>query len=460
MRTVIDFGAVGDGQADDTEAIQHALEEGAGHLVFPRGTYRLTSSIEVDLSQFGRLAISGEGGTATLRMEAAGPALRIVGTHNRSADPESFSESVWQSERMPTVQNIEILGEHDEAVGIELTRTMQATITNVLIRRCLYGIHLVERNRNFLLANTHIYQGRGPAIGVYFDGVNLHQANIVGCHISYHKHAGIKLIRSEIRNLQITGNDIEYNYDPDLEDSADVWIDSRESTVREGTIASNTIQARQSPKGANVRIDGPERPDSSGAGLWTIVGNILQSQERNLWLRNCRGVNVSGNSFASGYERSLVLDHCRNIAVGPNTFDHNPDYQHGGDRIDGVLVKNSSGCTLTGLIVEGTVAGSVEQGGAIEVHDSDAISIVGCQVLEPKFRGIELVNVRNSQVAHCTILDRRTEPTMLEAIRLTGKGGGNSLVDNLTGGGTEEIINNSDSKAVVDRNQLADLPEV
>src|SRR5439155_7315612 len=110
-----------------------------------------------------------------------------------------------------------------------------------------YGIPQVKRNRNVLIADSHIYHGRGPSVGVYFDGVNLHQTNIVGCHISYCAHAGIKVARSEVRNLQITGCDIEYNFDVDRPDSADVWIDARESTVREGTITSNTIQAKLSP---------------------------------------------------------------------------------------------------------------------------------------------------------------------------------------------------------------------
>ena len=32
-----DFGATGDGQTDDTEALQHAIDEGIGELLLPRG---------------------------------------------------------------------------------------------------------------------------------------------------------------------------------------------------------------------------------------------------------------------------------------------------------------------------------------------------------------------------------------------------------------------------------------
>jgi Pectate lyase superfamily protein/Right handed beta helix region len=416
MTNVRDFGAVGDGRADDTKAIRHAVERGGGFLLFPRGTYRLTAPVEVDLDRSGPIGLSGQGGTARLLMDGPGPAVRIVGTHDKSADPWTFEPRVWQRQRMPTVGGIEIVGNHEQADGIELEGTMQATIAGVSIRRCRYGVHLVRRNRNVLLADSHIYEGRGPSIGVYFDGVNLHQTIICGCHISFCKHAGIKVARSEVRNLQITGCDIEYNHDTDNADSADVWIEAREGTVREGTIASNTIQAKGSPKGSNVRIEGPPRDDAAGAGLWTITGNILQSQQVNLWLRYCRGVVVTGNSFATAFERSLVLEHCRHIVVGTNTFDHNPDYP--GDRIDGIRIVGSAGVNLQNLILEGCRAGGPDAGGAIEVVDSSEVLIHGCQVLDPEFRGIDIRNCRNTKVSECNVVDRRARPTMREPIHI------------------------------------------
>jgi hypothetical protein len=453
MADVRDFGATGDGATDDTDALQHAIEAGDGQLTFSPGRYKITRPLQVHLDRDGPLAILGSYGVARLVMHGPGPALRLVGTHDKNAGPESFRPEVWLRERMPTVSGLEIIGEHEQADGIALTGTMQPTITQVLIRRCRYGIHLVERNRNVLIANCHLYHGRAGGIGIHFDGVNLHQTNIIGCHISYWPHAGIKLQRSEIRNLQITGCDIEYNYEDGVRDCADVWIDARASTVREGTIASCTIQARNSPGGANVRIEGPELDDSRGTGLWTIVGNILQSQETNLLLRRCRGVTVTGNSFASGYGQSLSLDRCRAIAVGSNTFDHNPDYT--GDRRDGIGVVGSRGITLTGLVLEGTRSGSPEAGGAIEVRDSSEVSIVGCQVLDPEYRGIVLADLRNSRVSDCSVLDRRQPPIMLEAIRWTGDGPGNLAVANLVTRGSTGALEIAPNSAMASGNVVA-----
>lgn len=46
FRSVKDFGAVGDGVVDDTTAIQEALTAG-GTVLFPAGTYRITSSLNI-----------------------------------------------------------------------------------------------------------------------------------------------------------------------------------------------------------------------------------------------------------------------------------------------------------------------------------------------------------------------------------------------------------------------------
>ena len=418
MTNVRDFGAVGDGQTDDTKALRHAVDQGGGRLVFPRGTYRLTAPLEIDLDSVGPIALAGDGCTASLRMDGPGPAVRLVGTHYKSADPATIEPRVWRRQRLPTVSDLEIVGNHDQADGIQLDGTVQATIAGVAIRQCRYGVHLVKRNRNVLFADSHIYDMRSGSIGVYFDGVNLHQTIITGCHISFCRHAGIKVIRSEVRNLQITGCDIEYNHDVSNPDSADVWIDSREGTVREGTLTSNTIQAKGSPRGANVRIEGARRDDSASAGLWTITGNVLSDQEINVWLRHCRGLTISGNMFASAYQHSILLEHCRDVVIGPNVLDHNPDYV--GGYIDGIRVIGSAGINLQNLILDGCRAGSPEEGGAIEVVDSsEVIAILGrCLLLDPEHRGIDIRNCRNTKVRNCIVVDRRSRPTMREPVRI------------------------------------------
>ena len=119
-------------------------------------------------------------------------------------------------------------GAHAEADGFELIETMQSVFEGVLVTRCRHGIHLIQRNRNVLISHCHIYFNTG--VGVYLDGVNLHQINIASSHISYNRLGGIRLDRSEVRNLQITGNDIEYNnhksHGAEPEPTAEIYINA------------------------------------------------------------------------------------------------------------------------------------------------------------------------------------------------------------------------------------------
>ena len=78
---------------------------------------------------------------------------------------------------------------------------MQAILSGLLIRNVRHGVHLVDRNRNVVISESHVYHNTG--VGIYLDGVNLHQINVIGCHISYNRLSGIRVERSEVRNLQI-----------------------------------------------------------------------------------------------------------------------------------------------------------------------------------------------------------------------------------------------------------------
>ena len=66
------FGAIGDGQADDTNALQHAVDDGDGVLELSKGTYRITRPIVLDSRQRGYLGVRGEQGTARIVMAGAG----------------------------------------------------------------------------------------------------------------------------------------------------------------------------------------------------------------------------------------------------------------------------------------------------------------------------------------------------------------------------------------------------
>lgn len=451
MSNVMGFGAVGDGKNDDTNAILHALNDGDGHIEFSRGDYLITRTITVPMEKWGRCSISGSGGTAKIIMAGAGPAFDFVGTHTGTADPNDFRPEQWQRERMPTVSNIEIEGRHPEADGLRIRGLMQCTLTGLLIRHVRNAVHITDRARNVLISQCHVYHNTG--VGIYFEKVNLHQAIIVGSHISYNMHGGIRIVDSEVRNLQITGNDIEYNNANAFkksatngsktitdEPTAEIWIECGEKgTVREWTIASNTIQATYSPNGANIRLIGRTKGPNYAAGMGAISGNLIGSQSINIHMTSCRGITISGNHIYSGHVRNLLAENCQDIVLGNNVFGHNPDY---GDKelATGIRFVDCVGCNLNGLVVQQAIAGkstvalpedtalesNLERQGLIELMRCDRMMLNALQVFDGVPVGIRLDECNRTTISNSQILETRTPGLTTHAVYWVGPG-----IDNL-----------------------------
>ncbi len=428
MSNVRDFGAMGDGIEDDSEAIQHAIDVAGGLIEFPRGDYRITKPIVVELTKVGRVAFQGEGGTAKLIMAGEGPAIHFLGTHDKSADPTSFQPKIWERERLPMVSEIEITGTHPLADGIRFEGVMQPTLSGILIRKVRHAVHVVKRARNLMIRNCHFYQNTG--IGVFLDHCNLHQSIITGNHISYCRLGGIRIQGGEIRNLQITGNDIEYNNNKAINfpgadgvATAEIYIDAEDGSIREGTICSNTIQATYSENGANIRFIGSGAKGNHRVGMWTISGNLIGSQAINIHLTSASGFSISGNYIYSGHERNIVIEASRSIVLGDNTLGHNPDY---GDKelSTGIRFVDCEDININGLILQdamagqNTVANSVasKKVALLELVRSKRVSLTGCQILEGTPHGVLIEDCSNVLMSGCTVLDNRRPPLMKSAI--------------------------------------------
>jgi len=431
MCNVREFGARGDGKTDDTAALSHAIQQGDGHLLFPRGDYLISRPLYIPLERHGRIGVDGSGGTAKLVMAGPGPALHLVGAHKGNALPANIADGVWKAERMPTVQNLEIEGRHADADGIRIEGAMQPTLLGLLVRRCRHGVHLVNRDRNVLIANCHIYDNTGA--GVFLDHINLHQINITGSHISYCKQSAIRVEGGEIRNLQICGNDIEYSHNPKAETSADILLDSREGTIREGAIVGNTIQANQSPGGANIRLIGAGK--SSAVGMFAITGNLIGDQLTCIHLHRCRGVVVSSNCLYGGAQHAIWAENAEHLVIGPNSLDHNSDYK--GKTTDRILLRGCRDVTLTGLILQHTLTPLEEPAASVEIDDSSNISLTGCQLLGVRNRGVLVRGSSLVRIADCTIRPQADDKTLRAAVTVDDKSKQVMVVNNFLAKGID-----------------------
>ena len=425
---VRDWGAKADG-SDDWRAIQNAVEAATGHVHFPPGNYHITRPVVIDLDRVGPVAVTGT--AARIDMGGEGPAFKFVGTHAGTAAPDTVKDNVWDRQRRPTLDGIEIRGGHERATGIEATGTMQLTVTRVLVRKCLHGIHLTGRNRNVTISDCHVYHNTG--VGVFLDKVNLHQVNVTGSHISYNARGGIACVGGEVRNLQIAGCDLEANHGKDQPPTANVLIDSTGGTNAEVAITGNTIQhTRNAPGSANVRIKGPTNPskgtDEQRDGHVTIAGNVLSDTVVNVHLDHARGVVITGNTFWTGLEYNLLAEHSTSVVVGANNLDRNPRYYREEDKAtDAVVFRDCSDCTVTGLQVKGTRHAPA----GLALERCDRMSVTGVSVLDCDGVGVMLKDVTRSRVTGCLIRDDRTGATSL-SMRAAG-GSENLIADNVFG---------------------------
>ncbi|MCA9127713.1 MAG: right-handed parallel beta-helix repeat-containing protein [Planctomycetales bacterium] len=416
-----------DGQRDATEAIQAALNESHGFVELPPGKFRISRPLVIHLPDDGPFELRGRA-TSTLQMFGPGPAIRIEGTHFKSADPAGFSEQIWQAERMPTLQGIAIEGKHAQADGIEAVGTMQLTLSRLHIRKVRHGVRLVENNRNILFANCHIYECSG--VGILYDDVNLHQSNIIGCHVSYCGGGGIVSRGGNVRNIHITGCDIEGNMSPDQDPTANILIDCRGSEygTAEVAITGCTIQHSDAAAGsANIRIIGQSDPTVGGVsnreGNITISGNVLSDVKTNVHLESCRGVTLTGNTFWMGFEHNLLVTKSSHIIMGPNNFDRNPRYAYGHsqDAKNRILIQDCEDCTLVGIHISDIN------------HDQPAVTLQRCQrmnvsaltILDSEI-GLYLDDVSSSVFTGCLIRNSRSSD---RAQRLVVAGGFDNIFD-------------------------------
>lgn len=427
--TIRDFGATGDGRRDDTEAIQRAVDAGVGEVRFPRGVYRITKPIVIDLDQVGPTSLVADG-TARVVMAGPGPAFRLIGTHGGTANPATVKPNVWERQRTPMVDGLEIVGEHEKANGIEAQGTMQAIFSRVTVRGAMHGIHLTGRNRNVIISECHLYDNRG--IGVFLDRLNLHQVNICNSHISYNDGGGIVVRDSEVRNLQIGTCDIEGNMGVDAEPTANILIDTTNGSVREGAIVGCTIQHNHdAPDSANVRFLGQSAEQPQKVGHFAIADNAMSDVHVNIHLIHARGVTITGNTLWKGFQHNLLVEDSSNIVVGPNLFDRNPDYRPA-DSPNGLVFRDSHDCTLTGLHINHTLA--VPAG--LILDNCRWFNVTGCTILDCDNAGMLLKDCESCRVSDCLIRDMRTGVETPLAIQVRG-GRDNQITDNLFAGRTE-----------------------
>lgn len=175
------FGAIGDGKADDTQAIKNAVSaigNGISVLHFPAGTYLVTE----DIPLVSNMILQGDGYNAIIKR--AGNALK------------TYNILSCKSLNNVTIRNIHIQGERYEHEGTEGEWGMCINLmdcTNVIIEHC------------------KLTDGWGDGVYVGTDsGEGCKNICIDNCIIDYNRRNGVSVIECDgfrLRNSLVTNTD-------------------------------------------------------------------------------------------------------------------------------------------------------------------------------------------------------------------------------------------------------------
>ena len=400
-RQIPDIGTL----PDLTEELNQLIADSGGNLSPTAGIYRITRPLQFDLEQKKSAIIRASDGPVTIIMDGPGPAVRICGSHEGTASPKTFSPATW-NERMPIIEGIEILGNHPDADGIELIRCIQPTITRVAVRWCRHGIRLVDRNRNVIVSDCHLYENSG--IGLFLDDVNLHQINVSNSHISYNRAGGIVVHDGNVRNLHITGCDIEGNMPADDSPTrtANILLDvsgspeDKSRSIAEVAITGCTIQHSSNysgsqyeslaPGGANIRILGKD--------LWpidsvTITGNVISDTSVLIDIDTATEISVTGNTFFAPNPDFIHATACKRLSLNGNTFNPRQFVRPGRlifSRCEDSIISN---CTFHALN---------EGGGAIQLDQCQRMALHN-NILSDSESGVIVTNSRAITIKDWTV---------------------------------------------------------
>lgn len=250
IASVKDFGAVGNNSADDTAAIQAALDSGAQVIFFPAGTYKVTSEISTSITS--NLAVIGEG--ARINVVATeidnvlkitvGAAIDFVTVRGLYIDGNSvaatgiFVEGTANSVSRVTIENniVENLdnvstarttsGIRVDALGVEATRVVGNTVKSVTRTEvnpgtiASVGIRVTEIVHGVVISGNHIEDIDSPSGDADADGIHVfsynrldteHQTAAPVITENYFYNCKGRFIKAQSANVIVSDNRFEIN---------------------------------------------------------------------------------------------------------------------------------------------------------------------------------------------------------------------------------------------------------
>lgn len=321
---------IGDGIADDSDALQHLVNT-QREIRIPSGlTIRLTKTIVFDIDKIKLF----DGGNSQFVMDGYDRVIfQISGsmTTGMSANPDTLNglhDQIILSESGFILQNCKCKSTSaTEGVGVKLIGCMHTTICNMYIANMKEGIVLSGVSRNLNICENHIFMLSEAGIHIK-DDANTHQVNICNNVIMNAKYCVYVENPENAANLEIVGNDIEIFTYPNVDYLMQRSLLITSDDVKTGLIAElvfsgNTIQGHSYSDCIIEIYGGAKRKVRE----MTISNNAVSNMKvSNIILRKCMITAISGNAFSSDQRPDvqdnycISLESCEDMAITGNAY--------------------------------------------------------------------------------------------------------------------------------------------
>ncbi len=219
-----DFGAVGDGAHDDSDAIQQCIDAGQGRIIrFPKGAYKVTRTLHIRNSGtrlVGDVGIRSVDGGAEIHYHGTGPLFEIGSDNGHAWDAVDYDgpqdqwiENLVISHAAPDTL-LNATGQYKAgSYGIRDWRGGGIHLRNVGMEHFEFGFWGVQSDINIFEAPTVLYCKVGIYAGPRSDQFTIKDAYTFFCDTFLRIDAGVRQLRLIDPQIVGCGSNVDYPID-------------------------------------------------------------------------------------------------------------------------------------------------------------------------------------------------------------------------------------------------------
>lgn len=358
-----DFGALGDGTTDCTEAFRMALGKGRVKIYIPEGVYIVR---EMKLPSFTYLVGAGKGKTVIKLHDSAPKSRRLITNKNhRTGNRNVYVKGMtldWNVERLGKVEKTSTWGNHSSC--LLYANVKYGWIKDV--EGVNPGLHCFDISSPLYNYYGDGYRARGGSEFIWLDnlnghgfgddGITTHHSDnifISNCHMSDPSGKTHKKGFSNSNGIEIDDG------------SRNVWLFNNSSARCFGGVE---IKAHHTSSAANnVVIIGHLSVNDNRSYNFRHIGHHKESDPESRTAINIRAASIISYKpihtelYANSSPRAMVVSAYKNVAVNHFTAIGDPSYDYGGEpaiaiqyRSRNVILKNValSGFTNAGIDIK------------------------------------------------------------------------------------------------------------